>query len=149
MIKIVANLININAHIVCASSCTLLTTEKTYQVRFENFRNVIIIRIYTVLNKIRIKFNSYNDNILYCHFLNFRCGSKDKLEFNGANFSNHVLGFVILFTTLWCILIFRSPKFRGTDRKIRPLIEIDPLCNALWHNYKGGRTLLFFLATST
>ena len=39
-----------------------------------------------------MKFSSYIDNILYCHFLNIRCGSTDNLELNGANFSNQVPG---------------------------------------------------------
>merc|ERR1712243_93953 len=102
--------------------------------RFENIRNVNATIDYTVLNKTRMKFSSYIDNILYCHFLNIRCGSTDNLELNGGNFSNQGFVFVVVFTTPWCMLISMTRNFWGKDGKIRPLIEINPLSNAAFRS---------------
>ena len=84
---------------------------------YENFRNVIISINCSVLSNTRIKFSSWIDNILYCQFLNFRSGTTGKLGWNCANFFNHLLPFTSLFTTVWCVLISMTPKFRGKHKK--------------------------------
>ena len=46
-----------------------------------------------------------------------------------GQFFQWLSGLLILYTIFRFILISMIPKFRGKYRKIRPVIEINPLCN--------------------
>ena len=101
---------------------------------------------FTFLNKTRISFSFCNENILHCHFQNLRCGTTSNLKLNGQTFSNHISVSVVLSLTFRCVLIPRTLKFQGKERKIRPPIEINPLCNERVSVYESNGCYCLWLS---
>ena len=61
----------------------------------------------------------------------------------GQLFPTAILLWSILSSTFRCMLNHTTLKFQGNERKIRPPIEINPLCIALLHIFAFGLFQLF------